>query len=321
MVQHSEIAPKIDQSRWNRVSLLGNNNWRITLSPTMLKEFPKWSAKLAATGITWPNYQAGQLDWPDLTALAQQVRAELVHGTGVALLQGLQLEGLEDDQARLFLLMLCTQFGDTVDNYGRLYDVYDQGESYKDKAIPVSQTRESTTFHTDSAALHTILDVIGLLCLRRAKAGGESLVVSATDVHERMRSERSDLLAKLYEEYIRDIVTPGTEKNLERLLANRFPVFSYGRFAKGLSFRYMRYWIEKGHARAGRLLSPESLAALDYLDGLLSDPQQVVNFQMNPGDILLLNNHTIAHNRTAYEDFEESTKRRLLVRIWLKLRD
>src|SRR5262245_40368088 len=124
MVQYSEIAPQIDQSRWDRVSLLGNNNWRIILSPTMLEGLLKRSAKLAATGIMWQNYQADQLDWPELTTLAQQVRAELAQGTGVALLQGLPLESLEDDQARLFLLMLCTQFADTVDNYGRLYDVY-----------------------------------------------------------------------------------------------------------------------------------------------------------------------------------------------------
>jgi alpha-ketoglutarate-dependent taurine dioxygenase len=36
-----------------------------------------------------------------------------------------------------------------------------------------------------------------------------------------------------------------------------------------------------------------------------------------PGDIQFLNNSTILHARTAYEDFEEPERKRHLLRLWL----
>jgi hypothetical protein len=317
------ILPELDMithPRWNREDLLANDQWKKSISAVVWKEFLDRSEQLRLKEISWHNYQPYLQESPRMTALAEEVRTELEKGTGVVWLQNPNLAQVSHDQACLFFLLFCTQFADTVDTYGKLYDVLDQGKSYKESAIPVSQTRESTTFHTDSSVVHMVLDAIGLLCLRQAKIGGASLIVHAVDVHERMRRERPDLLVKLYQDYIRDVVTPGAEKNLEVLSANRFPVFSYGRFSHGLSFRYMRYWIEKGHARAGLPLDSQSIEAFDYLDSLLNDPAQVVDFSLQPGDILLVNNHIVAHNRTEYEDFEDPDQRRWLVRIWLKFR-
>jgi alpha-ketoglutarate-dependent taurine dioxygenase len=311
---------RITHPRWNREDLLANDQWKKSISAVVWEEFLERSKQLRLKEINWQNYQPSRQEAPQMTALAEEVRTELEKGTGVVWLQNPYLARVSHDQACLFFLLFCTQFAETVDTYGKLYNVLDQGTSYKESAIPVSQTRESTTFHTDSSVLQTVPDAIGLLCLRQAKSGGASLIVHAVDVHERMRCERPDLLRRLYQDYIRDVVTPGGEKHLEALSANRFPVFSYRRFSHGLSFRYMRYWIEKGHARAGLPLDAQSLEALDYLDSLLNDPAQVVDFSLQPGDILLVNNHLVAHNRTAYEDFEDPDQRRWLVRIWLKFR-
>src|SRR6185503_19044523 len=50
--------------------------------------------------------------------------------------------------------------------------VRDQGLSSTDPNVRIYQTRERQTFHTDSA------DLVGLLCLQRARRGGASALVS-----------------------------------------------------------------------------------------------------------------------------------------------
>jgi len=38
-----------------------------------------------------------------------------------------------------------------------------------------------------------------------------------------------------------------------------------------------------------------------------------------PGDIQLLNNHVCVHARTGFEDYEESDRKRHLLRLWLSV--
>jgi alpha-ketoglutarate-dependent taurine dioxygenase len=47
--------------------------------------------------------------------------------------------------------------------------------------------------------------------------------------------------------------------------------------------------------------------------------QVSVGMDLRPGDMQFLNNHTILHSRTAYEDYPEPEpeRRRDLIRLWL----
>ncbi len=42
---------------------------------------------------------------------------------------------------------------------------------------------------------------------------------------------------------------------------------------------------------------------------------------LEPGDLLILNNRTVMHGRTAFEDFDEVDRKRLMLRLWLKMSD
>jgi hypothetical protein len=39
--------------------------------------------------------------------------------------------------------------------------------------------------------------------------------------------------------------------------------------------------------------------------------------ELQPGDIQLVHNHTILHDRTAFEDYPEPERKRHLLRLWL----
>ena len=42
---------------------------------------------------------------------------------------------------------------------------------------------------------------------------------------------------------------------------------------------------------------------------------------LEPGDLQFLNNRTVMHGRTAFEDFDEVDRKRLMLRLWLKMSD
>ena len=59
--------------------------------------------------------------------------------------------------------------------------------------------------------------------------------------------------------------------------------------------------------------------ALNFLDAVCEREELQVRFTLNKGEILLINNWTTLHRRTAFEDFEDVNKQRHLLRIWLSM--
>lgn len=240
---------------------------------------------------------------------------ELRSGSGVALIKG--FSGLSESAFRSLYLAMGDCIGEVDTTYGALYDVTDSGASYLEQSIPVSQTRAATTVHTDSSRLETHPRWVGLACIRPARRGGGSRIVSAVAVHAHLASHHPAALERLQRCFHRDIVTPNSAPDRELLMANRFPVFSMA--MDGPTFRYMRYWIETGHRRLGLPLEPLDVAAFNLLDELLNDPRYRYDFALESGDILLIDNHKIAHDRDSYEDDPQAP--RLMVRLWLNDRD
>lgn len=313
--QH-EIATSVPGSFiWNAESLWSRQDWKIRVPEETIDHFCQATKRLSVDNEFLNRYENGSLKNIDLEQLAAQIHRELWHGSGVVWLQGIPTSQFTTMQLKLFYLAIGSAMGQCMDNYGRLYDVRDHGGSYKTQRIPVSQTRSATGFHTDSSARDCMPDLVALLCIQPAPVGGESLVVSGAAAHEQLRSDDPGALTTLYREFVRDIVTPGSGKTLEALIHNRFPVFSQGLYGPGLSFRYMRYWIEKGHEEADIGLANADMAALDTLDQLLESPPAAARFKLQAGDQLWVNNHIVAHNRTAYE--EDTTRPRHFVRMWI----
>ena len=94
------------------------------------------------------------------------------------------------------------------------------------------------------------------------------------------------------------------------------PVFNYH---DGLvSAIYQRQYIESARRFPGvPPLSPLQIEALDLFDELANDPKLNLMMELQPGDIQLVHNHTILHDRTAFEDYPEPERKRHLLRLWL----
>jgi hypothetical protein len=128
-------------------------------------------------------------------------------------------------------------------------------------------------FHTDPA------DLVTMLCIRSAAAGGLSRLASARAVHDLLLAEAPHLLAELY-------------RPLPQNCARRFVEES------------------QRHADAPRLTAGQ-LAALDVFDAIVARPGVALELDMRPGDLHLFNDLETVHSRT------EFTGGRLLLRLCL----
>ena len=289
--------------------------WRFAWTDAALADVHALFRWAGAAADPVGEYETDALALPALDDLAAAMVAEIRDGSGVALLTALPAR-LPDLALRMAFLAVGLRTGASLDNYGRLYDVLDRGEDYRSRAVPISMTRDETSFHTDSSARDVEPDHVGLLCLYPARIGGESLLTSAVRVHDELEAWCPDALALLYRDYMRDVVTPGMERNERTVRANAFPVFRASGERPVPVFRYMRYWIERAQDFVGGALSVDEVHAFDRLDALLADPQLVLRFRMERGHMLWIDNKTVAHNRSAYDD--EPSARRHLVRMWTR---
>ncbi|MGH8115129.1 MAG: TauD/TfdA family dioxygenase, partial [Rhodanobacteraceae bacterium] len=185
--------------------------------------------------------------------------------------------------------------------------VCDLGLSAGDPNVRIYQTHERQTFHTDSA------DLVGLLCLQTARTGGLSALVSSITLYNELRARRSDLAAQLFKPLATDRrgeVPPGAKPYFE------IPVFNW--HEDRLSTIYQRQYINSAQRfeDAPRLTSAQ-IEALDLLDGLTNDPALHFTMALQKGDLQFVHNHTLLHDRTAFEDWPEPERRRHLLRLWL----
>jgi alpha-ketoglutarate-dependent taurine dioxygenase len=193
-----------------------------------------------------------------------------------------------------------------------LYDVRDTGQEVASGAR-FSVTRYESSFHTDNSFGDSVVDYVGLLCLRPARLGGASQNVSGHAVCEVLRREHPEVLDVLSSPFHVDRRGGIRQGELPTV---RRPVVAWNK--SGLLIRYLRYWIQAGHEKVAEPLTPVQRQALDILDGVLQRPDLRVEFELQPGQIYFINNRWILHNRTAFTDYPEPESRRHLVRLWLQ---
>lgn len=243
------------------------------------------------------------------------IRNQLAKGPGFAIITGLPLDRYAADEAQALYWMLGQLIGRPMPQNvqgTRLYDVRDTGQDVQYGAR-FSVTNAESSFHTDNSFGDDLTDYVGLLCLRAAKSGGVSQVVSGYAAHNELLQNHRDVLETLYQPVHVD--RRGGMKAGEPPTA-QFPIFQWT--GRDLICRYLRYWIEAGQQKVSQPLTPAQVNALDSLDAVLRRPELRIEFTLRPGEIFFLNNRWLFHNRSAFEDQEEPARRRHYVRLWLR---
>ena len=305
------LPPEVeDRSAWYGPDMAKREDWVERLSVAEIDEVEDAVRHLDTTPVDLTNIAATDVPLPNLAPRLRVLLDEVLNGRGFVLIRGLPVQRWTRREAAIAFLALGVHLGNLrmQNAEGHLLGhVRDLGRSSDDPNTRIYQTRERQTHHTDSS------DVVGLLCLQTAKSGGLSSLVSSTTIFNEMRRRRPDLLSVLLEQIETDRrgeVPDGSKPYFT------IPVFNYH---DGLvSAIYQRQYIES--ARRFPDVAPLSalqIEALDLLDQLANDPQLNLMMELQPGDVQLVHNHTILHDRTAFDDYPEPERKRHLLRLWL----
>jgi hypothetical protein len=295
---------------WRGGDLAASRAWLRVFSAAELDELDRAMRAARARGLDLVRVQRDDFPLPTLGPVLAALRHELLHGRGFVLLRGLEVARYSMAEIATIYWGLGAHLGRAVSQNGQghaLGHVRDLGYDLKDPRVRTYQTTERQYYHTDS------VDLVGLLCLRQARRGGLSSIVSSVTVHDEMRARHPELLPALFEPFYTDRrgeVPPGMAPWFE------LPVYHW--HAGQLSAIYSRRYLDSAQRfpEVPRLTDRQR-AALDAFDALLEDPALHLMMAFEPGDIQLLHNHQILHDRTAYEDWLEPERKRHLLRLWL----
>lgn len=305
-------------------AITGPSAW---LGRDMIKTQETWLYHLTKADISdleaaAHHFQSLDLDVGEITAETfpiatfsnhvAQLKEKLLTGVGIEVLRGLPIT----EYSQAFVATIFCGIGAHVGSARSqnadghiLGHVRDIGADANDPNSRIYQTCERQTFHTDSA------DVVGLLCIREAKEGGKSLLVSAETIYNRMKQERPDLLAKLFDPIATDRrgeIPHGAKPFME------IPVLSWN--AGYLTVFYQRQYIDSAQRFEGAMrLTTEHIEALDMFDALANSPDLCFGMQLEPGDMQFVYNHSQLHDRTGFLDWPDPNHRRHLMRLWLSI--
>jgi hypothetical protein len=296
---------------WYGPEMARRSDWLMPLAPAEIAEVEAAAKALVARQADIAAITARDFPLPTLAPkLKARVDDEVLNGRGFILLRGLPVERWTMLEAATAYFGLGAHLGSARSQNGKghvLGHVQDLGLASNDPNVRIYQTHERQTFHTDSC------DIVGLLCLKTARSGGLSALVSSTTIFNEMRRQRPDLLELLFEPVATDRrgEVPEGQKPYFQI-----PTFSWH---KGfLTAIYQRQYIDSAQRfpDAPRL-SPAHVEALEMFDALTNDPRLHMFMEFKPGDVQLVHNHTILHDRTSFVDWPEPERRRHLLRLWL----
>lgn len=284
--------------------------WIYALSPLDIAEIEAATATARNRGLDIADIRRGDFPLPTLGTTLDRMRNDVLTGRGFVLIRGLPVEGRPIEESATAYWGIGTYFGNARSQNAKghvLGHVRDLGLSTKDPNVRIYQTTERQNFHTDSC------DIVSLLCLKTARSGGLSSLTSSMTVYNVMAQRRPDLVRHLFQPLPTDRrgeVPEGKKPWFET------PV--YNDHLGYLSAIYAPHYVRSSQRfpEAPRL-SAQDIAALDYFDRLAEDPELRLDMEFRPGDMQFVHNHTILHDRTAFEDWPEPERKRHLLRLWL----
>jgi hypothetical protein len=302
------VAALVTPDVWRGAELATDPRWRYTLTATDVAEL--LAARAQAAERPMSAWTRDDFPLPSLGPKIAGWMHELDRGRGFILLSGFPVEAYGEEVCSQVYWGLGLHMGRAVSQNtdGDLIGhIRDTGADPKAYGVRLYKTRAEQDFHTDGA------DIIGLFCLRTARRGGISRIVSSPAIFNRMLRERPDLAPVLFEPFPFDTQgqhkpggQPWFELPLCRLDEGRLRMF------------FIPWYIRESqqHPAAPRL-SARQLEAVEFIERAANDPAAYLDMDFRPGDMQFLKNASILHKRTEYEDWDEPARKRHLLRLWL----
>ena len=298
---------------WTAADVTDATRWRCRLSESERAALVEASQRAVAVGRTVSTLEPEDFDLPELRSKVAHWTKVIDRGQGFVLLHGFPIDLLTSEATELAYVGLGLQLGTPVGQDADatlLGHIRDEGVARSDPSVRLYRTNQRQDFHTDGA------DIVGLLCLEKAKSGGESRIASSHAVYNEILRRRPDLTEVLYEPFPWD---RNDEQSAGEDPYFMLPVFNDVTGTPRIFFIGWYIRDSQRHPQAPRLTAPQ-LEALALIESIANDPAFHLEMEFEPGDIQLISNAKILHSREAFEDFPEPDRRRHLLRLWLTAR-
>lgn len=297
-------------SMWKNRDVQNDRSWEITLSTEQRTEIISVARGAIADGAALETMSLEQFPLASLHEVIDKINTDLSGGVGFVLLHGFPVDAMTEEEVQIAYYGLGMHLGIPVrqnSNSELLSHIRDDRTEQNGQIKRLYRTRERQDFHTDAA------DIIGLLCMHKAKSGGESKIVSSTTLYSEMMRRHPDLVDELRVPMHWD--KQDEHKDGEQPWFTLPPIFDLNGEARifyvGWYIRNAERWPEVPR------LTEKQLEAMELLESIANDSEFHLEMSFEPGDIQFLNNGRILHAREAYEDWEDPEQRRHLLRLWL----
>ncbi len=309
-------GPVRDRSAWRGADFAADDSWIYRLSQSEVDDLDAALARVIEAGLPPLEFTRDAFPLPVFGAGLAGILEELENGRGFALLRGIPVERYDEPSLYRLYWGIAVHLGDMISQNAKgdlIGRVEDQGVDISSVNARGYTTNAELHPHNDSS------DIVGLLCVRTAKEGGESMIASAMAIYNEILASHPEYLDALYTGFHYDVRGEGVTGQSNEVTRNRVPVFSY--FDGRLSCRFNKRAIETAATKMGQPLTALEQAAIDTVARLTLDPAMRLGIWFQPGDMQLLNNHMVLHARSGFIDWPERDRRRLLLRLWVNRRD
>lgn len=298
-------TPLTGPAAWRGQDIRDPANWTMHLSAADIDELEQGLAHSKRTGRSMAELRREDFPLGPLATRLQGLADELEHGKGFQLLRGLDVARYSTADLHTIYYGIGLNMGTPVcqNPRGDLLGLVAHVGDAQDKNTRVYETNLYLPYHSDPS------DVVGLLCERKAQAGGISSLISVAAMYNEILAHHREHLGLYYRMwYFSHLCEP---------LPSLSPIFSMNEGK--LSCRYLRQYIELGHEIRELPLSRVEIEALDIFDALMGREDLRLDMMLEPGDIQFANNYAVLHSRTAFVDHDAPELRRQLQRLWLKM--
>jgi len=292
---------------WDGNHFANDEDWIVQLSANEVDEIQAAVDASMQSDKPIGSLERGDFAFRSFGDRLLSLKDDILTGKGFTLLRGLPATEWSDEQLVRAYWGIGTWIGDPVSQNAKAHllgHVIDQ-RSEKSGNTRIYQTNLAQPFHSDSC------DIVGLLCLRTAKEGGESSIASSAAIHNALLAANPDALKQLY---------------------GAFDCDRYGEIPAGKQAHYavqiftniddhlICCAMDPDIRSAQRLDDVATLtsAQIDALDAFQETARQIcLRMSLRRGDIQWVNNLVAVHAREQFVDHSEPNQRRYLVRLWL----
>lgn len=296
---------------WTGSEIQTATDWIFHLSPAVVAEIDEALQQVKRRGLTLDDVTGADFPLPSFADAVAHINHDLLHGRGAILIRGLPIDRYSDEDAGIIFWGLGAALGVGVsqsykgDRLGHVMDIGEPGRYYT--------VGGEIEMHIDP------VDVVGLMCLRKAVRGGESRLASSFAVHNAILRERPDLMPYLYRGYHYSSRPLDRPANAPAFTPYRLPVFQ--KVGDTPACFYLPIAARNAAEIPGAEMTAEEREALDFVSQVATRPGMYLEMVFEPGDIQFLNNRLVLHSRADYDDPPDPALKRHLLRLWLMMPD